>query len=488
VKHDDLAVIHDVLRRYDPEVVLLELARISREAGIDSRRGFVVANLVRELAIADSPGTRVPARRVLTELLDKLFRVPDVGLLKQMGGSIRETFLSRMLAEQVLTQRDVRRDLIRSLKCLPQSFDWTEVLGIPLPRWWVAVEMFVAVLSYNESIDLASYRAASQGAENVVDDMIHVASRLASTYREMVVTTSKRLELSPAEDRTRLASPLLTTPLVRLRSGRLAAPSIQHVRLAASPAAFHLAAIRKGWASDVGDNFANYLAEYAEVALSPSGWRVVRVDSTICSSSIGKRADLVLVSPGSHAVVIVEAKTALQKEATRLGDPTLRDEQASQYQQWFDQICATRPRLSDLGVALRAGCQVVGLAVTFEPHLVTTVGERTYGSLVLPHPEPQAKYATGQSDVRCRVLPAAQFELLIDVAPGLDSDRIRQLINLVFEYPTPALSVTKAAAEMQLRPILHPFVPETVNNLVGHVIDHIGGPRSEELRKQFENM
>jgi hypothetical protein len=162
--------------------------------------------------------------------------------------------------------------------------------------------------------------------------------------------------------------------------------------------------------------------------------------------------------------------------------------QASQYQQWFDQICATRPRLSDLGVALRAGCQVVGLAVTFEPHLVTTVGERTYGSLVLPHPEPQAKYATGESDVRCRVLPSAQFELLIDVAPGLDSDRIRQLINLVFEHPTPALSVTKAAAEMQLRPILHPFVPETINNLVGHVIDHVGGPRSEELRKQFENM
>jgi hypothetical protein len=113
------------------------------------------------------------------------------------------------------------------------------------------------------------------------------------------------------------------------------------------------------------------------------------------------------------------------------------------------------------------------------------IDERTYGSIVLPYKAPTGPSASSSADFPCRVIPASEFELLVDVLGSApEPAQIRLLLNGMLQSPMPSRSIAGLIESHGLAFVEHPFWRTTRNRLISGLLEPLE-PEQAAMIRQF---
>jgi hypothetical protein len=274
--------------------------------------------------------------------------------------------------------------------------------------------------------------------------------------------------------------PLLALPLYLRPDGRIAAPAVDYLRLAASPPSLYIRLLRadgkrsRARSAFVGERLQAHLMTYA-VGAAGARWQVRDLDAEPRPGT--KVADIAIWPEDRSFLVLVEAKANMQLFDAQLGHPDSREKMARLYQRSFNQIDATARGIGQNGFLADAPTDVAvfGLAVTFDLHLTTVIGGDTHVGVVLDYRQPQGPSATSMTP--CRVLSAADFEAIADLLAWARPDQVRAVLDGVFAEVCPARTagrnITDTLGEIPEGAPINPSVIRVFGQMANSVDDPI---------------
>lgn len=469
-------------------VALLDL--LTNSTHLDATQ-FLTARLVSEVVRAATDGQILPTPSDLKRLMAALLQVVDPVLIAKLGGDFAEHAITRTLAPQLHVQRNFVADFARVIGVLgdpdPRSpvgpNEWLELLGIRLEHYLLATMILANRLSAGPC-DLAAYLALDP--ESSANKWVRTtADLLSGDY----LALRKSGRANSAGDQLYELGPLLRTPIYRRSDGRLAAPAIDYVRLAASPPALYIRLIRADSASKnrnrsaaVGGRFKQYLFDYA-VQSAAAGWQVRDLDQEPPSGD--GLADIAIWPEDGSFLLIVEAKTSLQLFPAQLGDENKKARTVGLYQSAFNQIRATVASMGKNQFLSDAPTDVpvFGLAVTFDLHLTTVINGSSCMGIVLDYRLPDGPKAS--SSTASRVLECADFENIADTLAWARPAQVQRVLEHIFHEKSPARTAGKSIrATIDKLPADLPLNPLTVKafDQVASSIEEEDAVLAEQLR------
>ncbi|MDP1820031.1 MAG: hypothetical protein Q8K58_09100 [Acidimicrobiales bacterium] len=425
-------VVRDLVP-YSPEATLELLT--DRPSGFAP---FLIDRLVREVARLPDPGNARPTVPMVRELITRLGNAFDPAMADRIGGDLSEVLFSRLMAPQALAQRDFSTDLFRVMQVMLDPTDnpllgasaWKALLGVELAHFVAAVSDLSGALELGpvarEAVLAGRPPELAAGIKGAVD---------------LLAAEMSGLRAAAAGGRTPLASgdeiyslgPLLSYPVYRRADGTLGAPSIEYLRLAASPPSLYIRLARldgksRARTKQVGERFQLYLRRWTEAAAA-AGWEVCDLDQAPVD---GKIADLAIWPTDRTFLLVVEGKSTLQKFEAQLGHDAERAEVAELYQDSFNQIDATVDRMRGGGFPTDAPQDVptFGLTVTLEHHWTTMMGGRVFPGVAMPYRKPTGPSAAGRTE--CRVISVDAYEPLANMLAWADAADVLGVLGFLF--------------------------------------------------------
>lgn len=379
---------------------------------------FLIDRLVREAARLPDPGAARPTLGVLKSLVVRLGNAFDPAMADKIGDDLSEVIATRLLAPQVLAQRDLSADLFRVMHVLLDPDDasrigpsaWKALLGIELPHLLITLPELGAALRLGPVRPRHLIAGRPSELASATEGAVELLSADMDGLR--AVAAGGPVPVLPGDDIYRLG-PLLDRPIYLRADGTLGAPSVEYLTLAASPPSLYVRLARaegrsRAMTTLVGDRFGLYLRRWT-VAAATDDWEIRDLDEEPVD---GKIADVAIWPVDRTFLVIVEGKSTLQKFEGQLGHDNERTKLARLYQGSFDQIDGTLDRIVAGGFPADAPRNIptFGLTVTMEHHWTTVVDGRVFPGMVLPYRRPTGPSAAGSTP--CRVISADAYEHL----------------------------------------------------------------------------
>lgn len=434
----------------DPTITTLaeirvELAQFSRSGVMDmitsaprDEPAFLVARLVREIALGEHSGGRTPSAAELHRLILRLGGLFDPTVANAVGGNFSEVAVGRISAPQMGPQRDHTASFHRIFEVFVDPHDgvigeqeWRRLLGgMSVPELILGVWTLSSVLERGP-LDLASYHDAVPELEIIVRATAGLLTADLDVLRETAGA------LSDTADAIYPHGPLLGRPIYERDDGRVAAPSTPFVRLAASPPALYVRLLRadtkdgsRQRSDAVGRRFQSYLHRYLTAGATDQ-WQIRDLDSQ--PKPVGRVADIAIWPEDRSFVMIVEAKTTLQAFNALLGNEQSVSELVDLYQSSFDQIHATVEATGRDGFLLDAptGVPVFGLTVTLDLHFTSVVNNRTLPGLVLDFYRTPTGASAG-TPTPSRVIAAEDFEIIADLLAWAETTDVLAVLENLF--------------------------------------------------------
>lgn len=460
---------------------------------------FLIARVVRE--VSGTSGTTAPTPKQIQQLAHRLLNAFDPALARRLGGDFSEVAIGRLIASQLLTQREFTFDLVPAAHILfdPTTASpigpgaWEQLLGVDFRQFVLLVRPLAHSLS-RSPVNLRRYldgtpRSVATATHNIVELLI-------GNVDELRAAATARTPVDPS-DEIYDHGPLLQLPLYSRADGRIATASPEYLMLATSPPGLYIRLIQADHADGtrarsqaVGDRFGTYLHRYARGGL-PSDWIVRKVDDEPPPYDGTKIADLAIWPSDRSWLLIIEGKATLQHEHAQLGHDDARRRMADLYQESFDQIDSTYTAVGTRGFLSDAptGAPTFGLTVTLEPHITTVRDGATHPGYVLGYREPTGHSAQGKY-VQSRMLSAAMFEVLIDAGSWATPEQHLGILNRVFAASDIRQIRSHVHDEVGTVPDgapLNPLVGEAFELLVDGVGDEAIAARLREIAHEGLN-
>lgn len=225
-----------------PEDVRSALGKYSAAAILDlltqrprSEPPFLIARLVRETSLLDHSGTRSPTEADLRQMFSLLANVFDPTSMSSLGTNLNEVLITRIIAPQVLAQREFFTDLHRVMQVMvdpdPSSLlgadGWRPLLGLELPHLLIATWALSAAVGRGP-VDLEAYLAIDDVPE--LSDHVRAAVRLLAGDLAALQASGRVSTIVDPADAIYAHGPLMDLPLYRRPDGRIGAPSLEYAR------------------------------------------------------------------------------------------------------------------------------------------------------------------------------------------------------------------------------------------------------------------
>lgn len=457
------------LSRFSEEGILICCAAISKYRGRERWPPHALAGLVRETALERPTGTKEPSPDELLQLVQMFISLQDPWLISRIGIDLSQVVATRVLADQVLHQRNTARDIVRTAIVLGEAdVDWPTLIGMSIEDWLVLV-LWTSFMFERHDGPLARdwlVAQAKSGIPPIGDQLPILLGELCSDLELLAQHARALMDRMDADSKIRSPSPLRDRPIVELSTGSVVVPVKEYLDLALAPIGLYIRAIRDRKADAVGHSFQMYVLSYARAALDPEKWMIVDVDELELGAS--KRADVLIWPRGGVYVLILEAKSASQLLEVQLGSVEGRLAAVAHYRDWFDQTDETVGQFDVIRSQVPefpTDPEVFGVAVTMERHLVGVRDGQTTATIGLV-PVSQEPAASPSTRAPARVVGMEDLEVLLDAADAGGTDVVRQALEDLFGAPATATRLPACLKAMGIVQRQNVLVRETYQRLI----------------------